>query len=32
MEVSRDGKVLTLTVKGSYNGTDYGSVQVLTRQ
>lgn len=32
MEVSRDGKVLTLTVKGSYNGTDYSSVQVLTRQ
>lgn len=32
MEVSPDGKTLTLTIKGSYNGTDYSSVQILTRQ
>ena len=32
MEVSADGKVLTLTIKGSYNGTDYSSKQIFTRQ
>jgi hypothetical protein len=32
MKVSPDGKVLTITIKGSYNGTNYSSVQGLTRQ
>ena len=32
MKVSPDGKTLTVTIKGSYNGTDYSSVQILTRQ
>jgi hypothetical protein len=32
MKVSPDGKTLTVTIKGSYNGTDYSSVQVLHRQ
>ena len=32
MKISPDGKVLTITIKGSYNGTNYRSVQVLTRQ
>ncbi len=32
MKVSEDGRVLTMTVKGSYNGTDYSSTQILTRQ
>jgi hypothetical protein len=32
MKVSPDGKLLTITIKGSYNGTDYSSVQVLHRQ
>lgn len=32
MKVSPDGKVLTLTVKGSYSGTNYSSVQVYERQ
>jgi len=32
MKVSPDGKTLTVTIKGSYNGTDYGSDQILHRQ
>jgi|SRR5579872_4453013 len=32
MKVSADGKTLTMTVKGSYNGTDYSSTQVFERQ
>jgi hypothetical protein len=32
MKVSGDGKVLTVTIKGSYNGADYSSVQILTRE
>ena len=32
MKVSADGKVLTVSLKGSYNGTDYRSVQILTRE
>jgi len=32
MKVSPDGKTLTISIKGSYNGTSYSSVQVLTRQ
>lgn len=32
MKLSPDGKTLTMTVKGSYNGTDYRSTQVFERQ
>jgi len=32
MKVSADGKALTVSLKGSYNGTDYSSVQILTRE
>jgi hypothetical protein len=32
MKVSPDGKTLTMTVKGSYNGIDYSSTQVFERQ
>ncbi len=32
MKVSADGKVLTISTKGSYNGTDYSSEQILERQ
>ncbi len=32
MKVSPDGKVLTMTVKGSYRGTNYASTQVYKRQ
>jgi len=32
MKISPDGKRLTMTVKGSYNGTDYGSMQIFGRQ
>jgi hypothetical protein len=32
MKVSADGKVLTVSLKGSYNGQDYSSVQILTRE
>jgi len=32
MKVSPDGKTLTVSIKGSYNGTDYSSEQVLHRQ
>lgn len=32
MKVSPDGKVLTVSLKGSYNGTDYSSIQILTRE
>ena len=32
MTVSPDGKILTITLKGTYNGTDYSSVQILTRE
>jgi hypothetical protein len=32
LKVSPDGKTLTITTMGSYQGNDYGSVQVLSRQ
>lgn len=32
MKVSSDGKALTMTVKGSYNGTNYSSTQIFTRE
>ena len=32
MKVSSDGKTLTLTSKGAYQGTNYSSTQVYTRQ
>ena len=32
MKVSPDGKTLTLTIKGDFNGTDYSSVQVFHRE
>ena len=32
MKISADGKVLTISTKGSYNGTNYSSEQVLDRQ
>ena len=32
MKISDGGKILTLTVKGSYSGTNYSSVQVFERQ
>lgn len=32
MQVSPDGKKLTMTVKGKYNGTNYASTQIYTRQ
>ena len=32
MKISPDAKTLTMTVKGSYNGTDYSSMQVFARQ
>ena len=32
MTVSPDGKVLTVLIKGSYNGADYSSLQILTRE
>jgi hypothetical protein len=31
MKIAPDGKTLTMTVKGSYNGTDYHSTQVFER-
>ena len=32
MNVSTDGKTLTMTVKGTYNGTNYSSTQIFERQ
>jgi len=32
LKVSPDRKTLTMTVKGSYNGTDYSSTQIFTRE
>jgi len=32
MKISPDGKTLTMTVKGSYNGATYSSMQVYKRQ
>jgi len=32
MKVSPDGKTLTMTVKGSYNGANYSSTQIYKRQ
>jgi len=32
MKVSPDGKTLTVTINGAYRGTNYSSVQVLTRE
>lgn len=32
MKVAPDGRTLTVTIKGTYNGTNYSSVQVLHRQ
>jgi len=32
MKLSADGKVLTITTKGSINGEDYGSTEVFNRQ
>jgi hypothetical protein len=32
MKVSSDGKTLTVSIRGSFNGTDYSSEQILTRQ
>jgi hypothetical protein len=31
MKISADGKTLTVTTKGEFRGTAYGSVQILKR-
>jgi hypothetical protein len=32
MKISPDGKMLTMQIDGTYNGTDYSSTQIYTRQ
>lgn len=32
MKVSPDGKLLTVSIKGTFNGTNYSSQQILTRE